>query len=145
MQLTVNDESTIISTRVFAFQKPLIPAETASELYYHLIFRSNEDLDLIGESARRKFYGFIFGCAGGLQGKIESIGGCRDSVHLLVALKRTQTPADFIRKIKLFTSAWAKRKLNLPEFIWHEEEVSTVSRSQRGRVTSYIQSRRFLF
>ncbi|MET0754337.1 MAG: transposase [Pyrinomonadaceae bacterium] len=145
MQPAVNDEPTIISTGVFAFSTSSIPAESTSELYYHLIFRSNEDLDLLGEDARRKFYGFIFGCAGGLQGTIESIGGCGDSVHFLIALKRTQTPADFIRKMKLFTSAWAKRKLNLPGFVWYEEEVSTVSRLQRGRVTSYIQSRRFLF
>ncbi len=145
MQLTVNDESTIISTGVFAFQNSSNSDESTPELYYHLIFRSNEDLDSTGEDARRKFYGFVFGCAGGLQGTIESIGGCGDTIHLLVALKRTQTPADFIRKMKLFTSVWAKRKLNLPGFVWYEEEVSTVSRSQRGRVTSYIQSRRFLF
>jgi hypothetical protein len=145
MQLTIDQGTTIIDTRVIAFAKPFIAAETPSILYYHLIFRATENLDLIDKNRRKDFYAFIFGCAHALDGTIEAIGGKGSGIQLLIALNPTETPADFIKKVKLFTASWAKRKLNLPEFAWRDIEVSTVSGSQCRRISSSIQSRNFLF
>jgi hypothetical protein len=145
MQLTIEQGTTIVDTRVFAFAKPVIAVETPSVLYYHLIFRAGDNLDLIDKNRRKDFYAFIFGCAHALDGAIEAIGGKGGSIQLLVSLNPTETPADFIKKVKLFTASWAKRKLNLPDFAWRDVEVSTVSQSQRRRISSSIQSRNFLF
>jgi Transposase IS200 like len=145
MQLTIDQSPTIIDTRVFSFPNALISSETPSFLYYHLVFRASESLDSIGEQRRKNFYGFIFGCARTLNGEIESIGGTGSSIQILVTLKPAETPADFIRKLKLFTASWAKRKLNLPDFEWRGVEVSTVSRSECIRTSAVIQSRNFLF
>jgi hypothetical protein len=145
MQLSIDQAETVIDTRVLAFQKPARAAENVSRLFYHLVFKSNKSLDAMDAGRRRKFFGFIFGCTQGLQGEIESIGGAGNGIQILVSLKSTQTPADFVKKLKLFSSVWAKRKLNLPDFVWSDVEVSTVSHSQRWQVSSYIQSRSFLF
>src|SRR5688572_8266899 len=118
MQLTIDQATTIADTRVFVFQKSPLTAETVSGLYYHLVFRSNKNLDLIEAGQRRKFFGFISGCMQNLQVSIESVGGKGSAVHLLVALDASQTPADFINKIKVFSAAWAKRKLDLADFRW---------------------------
>ena len=145
MQPATDQATTIFDTRIFAFQKPAAPAKDVSGLYYHLAFRSNADLNLIEADRRRKFFGFIFGCTQNLLGTIETVGGRGDSMHLLVRLDSSQTPADFIKKIKLFSAAWARRKFDLPDFRWLDEEVSTVSRSECRRVASFIQSQGFLF
>lgn len=145
MQLNIEQGTTIVDTRVFVFRKSLISAETPSVLYYHLVFRASDNLDLIDGEQRKSFYGFIFGCAHALDGTIESIGGRGGNIQLLVALNPTETPADFIKKVKLFTASWAKRKLNLPGFAWRGVEVSTVSGSQRRQIISAIQSQNFLF
>jgi REP element-mobilizing transposase RayT len=151
MQLTIDQATTIADTRVFVFQKPAprekprLRAENVSGLYYHLVFKSNKNLDHIEAGRRRKFFGFISGCMQNLQVRIESVGGKGGSVHLLVALDPSQTPADFINKLKLFSSAWAKRKLDMHDFRWLGEEVSTVSQSERRRVSWLIESQGFSF
>jgi hypothetical protein len=145
MQLTIDQATTIVNTRIFTFRKPLTVTVAPSVLYYHLVFQASDNLDSIGVRQRRDFYGFIFGCARTLGGKIESIGGRGVSVQILVALDPAETPSAFIRKLKLFSAAWAKRKLNLPDFAWRSAEVASVSRSQCRRISSSIQSRNFLF
>lgn len=145
MQLTTDQSPTIVDTGIFSFQKALIEPQTPSGLYYHLVFRASENLDSIGERRRKSFYGFIFGCAHALGGEIESIGGAGGSIQILVSLNREETPADFIRKLKLFTASWAKRNLSLPDFAWRDADVSTVSQSECIRAGAVIQSRNFLF
>lgn len=145
MQLAIDQATTIFDTRAVSFRKPLTSTEAQSGLYYHFVFRASENLDVVGERQRKSFYGFIFGCAQTLGGEIESIGGRGDSIQLLVALNPSETPADFIKKIKLFTASWAKRKLNLPDFTWENVQVSTVSQSECIRASAVIQSRNFLF
>ena len=88
MQLTIDQGTTIADTRIFTFAKPAIAAEPPSVLYYHLIFRANDNLDSIGGGERKAFHSFIFGCAQALDGSIESIGEKGSNLQLLAALVR---------------------------------------------------------
>lgn len=145
MQMTIDQATTIVDTRVFGCPRRAAAEEKASGLYYHLIFKANTNLDALGADARRKLFGFVFGCSQNLHGTIETVGGRGASLHLLISLDSSQTPADFIKKIKLFSSVWARRKLGLTDFRWLDEEASTVSQSERPRVAAFIQSQSFLF
>jgi hypothetical protein len=145
MQLTIDQGTTIVDTRVFNFPKASARKKADSKLYYHLIFRASCNLDSVGGERRKDFYAFIFGCANVLQGTIESIGGKGANLQILVSLSPNETPADFVKKIKLFTASWAKRKMNLPDFAWLDVEAATQSLSECRRTMSYIQSRNFLF
>lgn len=131
MLTTIDQETTIIATKILAFQKPLVSRENTSGLYY-LVFRTDDDLNSIDEIERRKFYNFIFGCVQTLHGKVKSIDGKSDSVEMLIKLNPAERPADFVKKTKLITSTWVRRKLNLPQFTWNDVEVSTVRQYSAG-------------
>jgi REP element-mobilizing transposase RayT len=148
MLLNYNQGTTIVDTKYAAFSKNELAASSTLGLHYHFIFRANADLDTLETSiaARKKIYRFLANCVEVLQGSVEAIGGKNEQIHLLVTLDLAHNPADFARRIKLMSTAWAKRHLSANDFAWFEEEISTVSHSQCNYLSSYIerQSKTFL-
>lgn len=115
--------------------------ESSSSLHYHFVLNANAEVDKLKEADSKKFYRFIAGCAQIFRGRVETIGGNDDTLQLLVTLDLMQNPAEFIRKLKLFTASWARRNLNLADFAWADEEVFTVSQSQCEYLSQSIQRR----
>lgn len=108
-------------------------------LHYHFIFCANTEIGELEFEGRENFFRFMVNCVRVQQGSVEAIGGKNDSVDLLVSLNLVQNPADFIRRVKLLSASWAKRNLNLADFAWRDEEVSTVSQSQCNYLSQLIE------
>lgn len=122
--------STKSSLRLLDQKKPL--------LYYYIVLTCvNAQFD---EAAREKFYNFLAGtiCAAG--GTPEAISGNEGEIHLLVGFDSFDTtPADFIRRLKLLSASWARKKTGATDFAWSEKvQAITISESQRERVRRRI-------
>ena len=118
------------SLRLLNQKKPL--------LYYYIVLTCvNAQFD---EAAREKFYNFLAGtiCAAG--GTPEAIGSNEGEIHLLVGFDSFETtPADFIRRLKLLSASWARKKTGATDFAWSEKvQAITISESQRERVRRRI-------
>lgn len=120
------------------FSKTETTAAKPLSLHYHIILHLDKGC-LIDEEWRQPLYKYIKGCLQALGGDLEAIGGAGDHVHLLVNLNSTDTLADVVRRLKLLTQSWVKRRIMCRDFVWREDyQGFTVSLSQRGRVRRYI-------
>jgi putative transposase len=74
----------------------------------------------------------------GLGGVALAIGGVADHVHLLVSLKTTIAPAEFVRELKKASSVWAADK-HERQFAWQEGYgIFSVSGTHVEAVRDYI-------
>ena len=90
--------------------------------------------------ARDRFYNFLAGTIRAAGGAPEAIGGSGDEIHLLVGFDSFEMPpADFIRRLKLLSASWARKKTDAVDFAWSEKvQAITVGESQRERVRRRI-------
>ena len=122
--------STKSSLRLLNQEKPL--------LYYYIVLTCvNAQFD---EAAREKFYNFLAGTICAADGTPEAICGNEGEIHLLVGFDSFDTtPADFIRRLKLLSASWARKKTCATDFAWSEKvQAITISESQRERVRRRI-------
>ncbi|HEX8398218.1 MAG TPA: hypothetical protein VF644_12380 [Pyrinomonadaceae bacterium] len=89
---------------------------------------------------REKFYNFLAGTICTAGGMPEAIGGSGGEIHLLIGFDSFDTtPADFIRRLKLLSASWARKKTGATDFAWSEKvQAITISESQRERVRRRI-------
>jgi REP element-mobilizing transposase RayT len=80
---------------------------TFYSLHYHVVFSTKERRPFIRPEWRARFHEYLGGIVRGLGGVAEAIGGVEDHVHLLISLKTTDAPADFVRELKKASSVWA--------------------------------------
>lgn len=78
---------------------------------------------------------------GGISRKLDCptviVGGVEDHVHLLAALSRTITQAEYIKEVKRASSLWIKPRV--PEFAWQGGYgIFAVGQSQIPSVKEYI-------
>jgi len=112
-----------------------------TNLIFHIIFATKERRPLIDEGFQPRLYDYIGGTIRALKGTSLEIGGVEDHVHILTKLQPTISVSDFMEKLKANTSKWAKSARR--GFGWQEGySAFTVSESQVGRVTRYIQNQR---
>jgi hypothetical protein len=122
--------STKSSLRLLNQKRPL--------LYYYIVLTCvNAQFET---AAREKFYNFLAGTIRTAGGAPEAIGSNGREIHLLVGFDSFDTaPADFIRRLKLLSASWARKKIGATDFAWSEKvQAITISESQRERVRRRI-------
>jgi len=108
-------------------------------LHFHLVFSTKNRAPMIDASWRDRLHEYLGGTVSGLGGTPQGVGGVADHVHLLVGLKATHCPADFMRELKKASSVWVHETIGLQEFAWQEGYGAfTVSPTARPQVQSYI-------
>ena len=113
---------------------------TFYSLRFHIVFSTKERRPLIKSSWRNQLHKYLGGTVRGLEGIPEMIGGIEDHVHLLVGLKTTQKPADFIRELKKASSIWASENHDR-QFSWQEGySIFSVSWTHAALVKRYIEN-----
>lgn len=118
------------SLRLLNQKKPL--------LYYYIVLNcENAQFEV---DMREKFYNFLAGTICTAGGMPEAIGGSGGEIHLLIGFDSFDTtPADFIRRLKLLSASWARKKTGATDFAWSEKvQAITISESQRERVRRRI-------
>jgi len=120
-------------------------SHTYSQLYYHLVWSTNEREPIIHDSFKESLYEYL---RGGIQqegGLLLKMGGVADHVHLLVALEPHCSLAKFVQNIKISSSKWVSK--NIPKChngFWQKGYGAfSVSSSQKLKVAKYIENQEY--
>jgi len=113
---------------------------TYTSLHYHCVFGTLGRRNLIVPALKERIHGCMGGIVNNLQGLPIRIGGTRDHVHILCALRADMSPAEAVQKIKANTTGWIHKTLpSMDDFAWQEGYGGfTVSRSNIDAVADYI-------
>ena len=86
--------------------------------YIHLIFSTKNREPIIFPEIEDKLYGYISGIGKNLECQVLKIGGIPDHIHILFALSKKISLAEFVEEVKKSSSKWIKhREVNTPIFI----------------------------
>jgi REP element-mobilizing transposase RayT len=134
MLSTVNYTETVVCSPLSV--QRIVNQQTAS-LHYHIVLNVAENIRFDGVR-REELYNFLAGAVRLSGGTAEALGGTNE-IHLLVGLNSFDSLADLVRRIKLLSENWMKRKKGAENFAWRNDfTVFTVSLSQCERVRRYI-------
>ncbi|MDD5542202.1 MAG: IS200/IS605 family transposase [Acidobacteriia bacterium] len=111
-----------------------------TNLLTHAVFSTKDRIPLIPSDIRPRLHSYMGGIIRRLHGKVITIGGTIDHVHLLIQLTPTLALAEAIQKLKANSSRWVNETLHLPtKFAWQEGYAGfSVSMSNVSRVAKYI-------
>ena len=117
-------------------------ANTYTKLYLHIVFHVKctripmrvEDLSMV--------FKYIGGIINNIGGCPLAIGGISNHIHILAAMPKTMSVADFVRFIKANSSKWIKSLDEYYEpFAWQEGYGAfTVSSSAVKTIAKYIEN-----
>jgi REP element-mobilizing transposase RayT len=113
---------------------------TFYSLHYHVVFSTKERRPLIRPAWKTRLHEYLGGTIRGLGGVPEKVGGVEDHVHLLISLRTTDAPADFVRETKKASSVWVAERTE-PSFSWQEGySIFSVSYTHSPVLRRYIET-----
>jgi putative transposase len=105
-------------------------------LYYHLVWSTKRKYPLITPDLEPAIYNAISQKCEDMGGTLYAIGGMVDHVHLLVSIPPTIPVAEFVSRVKGFSSHQAG-----DEFQWQAEYAAfSVSKRSLSAIIGYIQN-----
>jgi putative transposase len=133
--------TTVVSTAPLSFFGK--DESSALNLYFHLVLKI--DGAILSDEHESDLKKYIAGFVRATNANIKAVGFAQDRVHLLVGLSQFCALGTFVRELKLVSATFARRKLELENFVWQERyEAFTVSLSQIDRVRGYIRRQKSL-
>ena len=118
---------------------PNTMSSTHTSLHYHINLSIKDRVPAMVVSWRERLHAYMGGVVRNIDGVAETIGGVADHVHLLISLNANHCLADAVRDVKSVSSRWVHEEIGLRNFAWQEGYGAfTVSPSQRGKITEYI-------
>ncbi len=112
--------------------------QSLSKLYLHLVFSTKERKGLIPKEKKEELHGYIAGILANHNCHAVAINSMPDHIHLLFNLSRTITVAKIVEQVKSSSTHW----LNDQGIRWERWQagygVFSVSESQLGIVSNYI-------
>jgi len=115
-------------------------ARTYTQLLNHIVFSTKDRLPQITPDLRSRLFPYMGGIVRNLEAVALSINGVADHVHLLVSMRPTIAPSDFMETLKTNSSKWVHE--TFPEhaaFRWQlGYSAFSVSSSQKPAVLDYI-------
>ena len=112
---------------------------TFHSLNFHITFSTKLRTPWIKQDWIERLHGYVGGIVSQLDGKALKIGGVEDHIHLLVGLKTTHRPSDFMRELKKSSSKWVHETMQYPPFEWQEGyAIFSVSPTVCQAVSRYI-------
>jgi len=115
-------------------------ADTYTNILFHIIFSTKHRRPLITPEIKPRLYEYMGGIIRNHGGVLYEIGGVADHLHLLVRWN-TEAIKDLTRQMKSDSTKWIKQTFaGQLDFCWQSGGgIFSVSQSQAGRVTRYIQ------
>jgi len=113
---------------------------TFSNLLFHVIFSTKNRASTISADIRNDLLAYMGGIVRHMDGKVLSVGGTADHVHLLLELPSHVAIADTLRVVKTNSSRWAhERWPSHQPFGWQTGYAAfSVSQSNAEAVRTYI-------
>ena len=108
---------------------------------YHIVFSTKERRGLITSQVKDRLHKYMCGIARKKSGKVITIDGTKDHVHMLATIGPTIAVADFIGAVKSNSSKWISDTIQgFQLFQWQAGYASfTVSESSWRKVAAYIE------
>ncbi len=91
-----------------------------TRLYVHLVWGTFERAPALDAPRARRVHGLLDRICLARDCQAYAVGGVEDHVHVLVALHQSVAVADLVRALKVGTSQFVARRLNVPGFSWQE-------------------------
>jgi putative transposase len=115
-------------------------AHTYTNLLSHVVFSTQGHLPLIKREIRSELFAYIAGLIKEKGGKPFIINGVEDHVHMMILLPPDLSLSEAIKFVKANSSRWMKQRFRKP-FAWQKGfGAFSVSRSNAGAVSRYIQN-----
>jgi len=119
-------------------RKPMPHSYTS--IMVHVVFSTKDRKPQIDIALEERLYPYLGGILRELGGKLFTVNGVEDHIHLLAAMKATTSIAEIVGKIKGSSSKWIHEKFpDRSRFAWQRGYAAfSVSESQVARVAAYI-------
>jgi len=115
-------------------------SSTHLSLHFHLVFGTKDHEPTIAAAWRARLHAYMGGVLATLDTVPEIVGGVDDHVHILLGLRRVESLAEVMRKVKSSSSRWVHEEIKMRGFAWQEGYGAfTVGASQRMMVKRYIE------
>ena len=114
---------------------------TYAQLRYHLVFATKRRLPLVSRELRRELYPVMGATISEHGGRMISVGGIPDHVHILFSMKPSLALSKMVQLIKGGSPNWVNSHGKSPDYFgWQEGYAAfTVSSSQISTVRHYIE------
>ena len=115
---------------------------TLTNLLYHIVFSTKMRQRLISPELSENLYPYIGGVIRSEKGKLLSIGGTENHIHILAKFSPTVAMSDMMRCMKSSSSKWInENKRTRSRFTWQRGYAAfSVSESAYETVSNYIQN-----
>lgn len=114
---------------------------TYADILFHIVFSTKDRKPLLDQSLKPRLFAYMGGIADQMGGRLLSVNGPMDHVHLLVRSSASLAPASLVRSIKGGSSKWIHE--SFPErvlFAWQEGyAIFSVSQRSLPDIERYIQ------
>ena len=119
-----------------------IMAGAFTNLLYHIVFSTKNRERIILDSFRERLYEYAGGIIRSKGGRLLSIGGTQDHIHMAVKLKATEAVSKTIGELKGNSSKWINENKFLDKyFSWQAGYAAfSASESQIGALVAYIET-----
>ncbi len=113
-------------------------SQALSAVHLHAVFSTKNRQPFLADiDLRTEMHSYLGGISRGLGCRPTIVGGVEDHVHILAALSRTTSQAEWIKELKRSSSLWIKPRK--PEFGWQGGYgIFSVGQSQIATVKEYI-------
>ena len=110
------------------------------DIWLHIVFATKNRYPFISDENKGQLYASIRNSCLRHEIYLDSIGGYRDHVHLLLSIKKQQCIADIVRLIKGGSSFCFNKESMGSKIQWQDDYFAvSVSKSQLDKVRKYIE------
>lgn len=93
-------------------------SQSLARILIHVVFSTKNRDPMLSDSIRPRVFGYLATVGRDMGCEVFRVGGMPDHVHLAVALSRTISVAEFVKKVKQTSSSWMKEQGSSPRFEW---------------------------
>jgi putative transposase len=121
-----------------------IMGNTYTQLIYHITFSVKHRLDFIKPTFENELYSYIGGIIKNRNGKLYSIGGTENHIHILAGFRPERALSDLVKEIKIGSTKFINENSFLfARFAWQEGfGCFTCKKSDVPRISEYIQNQK---
>jgi len=118
-------------------------AQSLANILVHIVFSTKERFPFLEDrTLREDAHRYIGGIINELDGQSLSVGGAADHVHILCAMSKNVSAADFVRDLKRAASIWIRQQRSVPaaeKFAWQAGYgIFSVGQTEIATVQGYI-------
>jgi REP-associated tyrosine transposase len=115
---------------------------TFTQILYHIVFSTKNRERVLVADRRPELYKYIWGIIQNKDSHLYRINGVEDHIHIFCSLHSSLALADFVKDIKVASSAWIKENQVFRNFTHWQDGYGafTVSTREKEALIEYIKN-----